>query len=308
MADSFRIRPPTEADAGAVTELVVAFDVDEYGTPDFELDDLLADWASPGLDLAHDAWLAEEVDGSLAAYAALHFNDNAEVYVRVESRGLGIGSELRRRIEARALERTPEAERVLVGQALSSVNEGGRTLLLRAGYTDVRTYWRLVRQLDDDIPPATLPPGVTIRAFERERDAHEAHRVIGAAFEDNFRRRPFESFEEWETHEIDRKAFDPTLWFVAEAEGRIVGAIVCPDYEDAGWIRMLAVARDWRGRGVGTALLLTAFAEFKRRGRRDSALVVDSWNRTGAKSLYERLGMRLERIHSRFEKELRPAS
>jgi mycothiol synthase len=180
-------------------------------------------------------------------------------------------------------------------------------LLLRAGYADVRTYWRLVRQLDDDSPPATLPPGVTIRAFERERDAHEAHRVIGAAFEDNIRRRPFESFEEWEAHEINRKAFDPTLWFVAEAEGRIVGAIVCPDYEGEGWIRMLAVARDWRGRGIGTALLLTAFAEFKRRSRRDSALVVDSWNRTGAKSLYERLGMRPERIHSRFEKELRPA-
>jgi mycothiol synthase len=307
MADSFRIRRPTEADAEAVTELVVAFDVGEYGTPDFELDDLLADWASPGLDLERDAWLAEKADRSLEAYAALHFNDNAEVYVRVESRGLGIGSELRRRIEARALERTPKGERVLLGQALSSVNEAGRRLLLRAGYEDVRTYWRLVRELDNDIPAATPPEGVTIRPFDRARDAHETHRVIGAAFEDNIRRRPFESFEEWEAHEVNRKAFDPTLWFVAEAEGRIVGAIVCPDYEGEGWIRQLAVARVWRGQGIGTALLLTAFAEFKRRGRRNSALVVDSWNRTGAKSVYERLGMRTERMHSRFEKELRPA-
>jgi GNAT superfamily N-acetyltransferase len=289
-----------------VTELVVAFDVEEYGTPDFELDDLLADWASPGLELERDAWLVEETDGSLAAYAALHFNDNAEVYVRTESRGLGIGSELRRRIEARALERTPVGERVLIGQALSSVNEAARTLLLDAGYEDVRTYWRLVRELDN-IPAATPPEGVTIRPFDRPRDAHETHRVIGAAFEDNIRRRAFESFEEWEAHEINRKAFDPTLWFVAEAEARIVGAIVCPDYEGEGWIRQLAVAREWRGQGVGTALLLTAFAEFKRRGRGNSALVVDSWNRTGAKSVYERLGMRTERVHSRFEKELRPA-
>ena len=115
------------------------------------------------------------------------------------------------------------------------------------------------------------------------------------------------SFEEWEAHEINRKAFDPSLWWVAEAEGRIVGAIVCPDYEGEGWIRQLGVARDWRGRGIATALLLTAFHEFKRRGRRDSSLVVDSWNRTGAKRVYERLGMRAERTHSRFEKELRPA-
>jgi len=306
VGETFRIRPPTEEDAEAVAELVVAFDVEEYGAPDFELDDLLADWGSPGLDLERDAWLAEEADGALAAYAALHFNDNAEVYVRAASRGLGIGNALRQRVEARALERTPAGERVLVGQALSSVNEAGRALLLRAGYADVRTYWRLVRPLDDDIPPATPPAGVTIRPFEPERDAHETHRVIGAAFEDNIRRRPFESFEEWEAHEINRKAYDPSLWFVAEAEGRIVGAIVCPDYEGEGWIRQLGVARDWRGRGIGTALLLTAFAEFKRRGRRDSSLVVDSWNRTGAKRVYERLGMRPERTHSRFEKELRP--
>ncbi|HET6656806.1 MAG TPA: GNAT family N-acetyltransferase [Gaiellaceae bacterium] len=306
MGESFRIRPPTEADAEAVTELVVAFDVEEYGTPDFELDDLLADWGSPGLDLERDAWLAEDADGSLAAYAALHFNDNAEAYVRAASRGLGIGDALRQRIEARALERTAAGTRVLVGQALSSVNNAGRALLLRAGYADVRTYWRLVRPLADDIPPAMPPAGVTIRPFERERDAHETHRVMGAAFEDNIRRRPFESFEEWEAHEINRKAFDPSLWFVAEAEGEIVGAIVCPDYEGEGWIRQLGVARDWRGRGIGTALVLTAFAEFKRRGRRDSALVVDSWNRTGAKRVYERLGMRPERTHSRFEKELRP--
>ncbi len=305
---AFRIRPPTAADAEAVTELVVAFDVEEYGSPDFELDDLLADWGSPGLDLERDAWLAELPDGRLAGYAALHFNDNAEAYVGAGSRGLGIGSELRRRIEARAVERVRSGERVLVGQALSSVNEAGRGLLRSAGYEDVRTYWRLVRDLDGELPAMDVPEGVSIRAFDLERDAHETHRVIGAAFEDNLRRRPFESFEEWEAHEINRKAFDPTLWFVAEADGRIVGAIVCPDYEDEGWIRQLGVVRDWRSRGIGTALLLTAFAEFKRRGRRTSALVVDSWNRTGAKSVYERLGMREERVHSRFEKELLPGA
>lgn len=308
MASSFRIRPPTKADAEAVTELVVAFDVDEYGSPDFELDDLLADWGSPGLDLERDAWLAELPDGRLAAYAALHFNDNAEVYVSAESRRLGVGTQLRRLLEARAVDRADDGSQVLVGQAVSSVNTAGRALLRQAGYESVRTYWRLVRDLDDALPAPDTPEGVTIRSFDLERDARETHRVIGAAFEDNIRRRPFESFEEWEAHEVNRKAFDPTLWFVAEADGRIVGAIVCPDYEGEGWIRQLAVARDWRGRGIGTALLLTAFAEFKRRGRRDSALVVDSWNRTGAKAVYERLGMRTERTHSRFEKELRPGA
>jgi mycothiol synthase len=307
MEPDIRIRPPTEADAEAVADLVVALDIEEYGSPDFELDDLEADWGSPGLDLERDAWLAERPDGRLAAYAVIHFNDNAEVYVSAESRGLGIGSELRRRVEGRAVDRAAEGERVLVAQALSSVNTAGRELLRGAGYDDVRTYWRLVRELENELPPAVVPDGVIIRPFELERDAHETYRVIGAAFEDNVRRRPFESFEEWEAHEINRKAFDPSLWFVAEAPGGIVGAIACPDYQDQGWIRQLGVARDWRGRGIGTALLLTAFTEFKRRGRPDVALVVDSWNRTGAKAVYERLGMTEERTYSRFEKLLREA-
>ena len=81
---------------------------------------------------------------------------------------------------------------------------------------------------------------------------------------------------------IDRDAFEPGLWFIAESKGEIVGCVLCPNYEDEGWVRQLAVARDWRRRGLGTALLRQAMSEFSRRGRKEIGLVVDSWNRTGA--------------------------
>jgi hypothetical protein len=45
-------------------------------------------------------------------------------------------------------------------------------------------------------------------------------------------------------------------------------------------------------------------SEFHRRGRRELGLVVDSWNRTGAKELYERAGMAVVREHVRLEKTL----
>ncbi|HEX5469219.1 MAG TPA: GNAT family N-acetyltransferase [Gaiellaceae bacterium] len=303
-----RIRAPGPGDAERVTELVIAFDVEKYGEPDFELDDLVADWGSPGLDLDRDAWIVERPDGSLAAYAALHFNENVEVYVDGASRGLGIGSELLRRSEERAVARAEPGRRVLVGQALSSINQAGRKLLARAGYEEVRTYWRMTVPLDALPPPPQPPDGVVIRTFDPARDAQATYAVVAAAFEDNVRRHPFEPFEEWVAHEIDRKAFDPTLWLVAEQAGEIVGAVTCPDYATEAWVRQLAVAGSARGRGVGRTLLLYAFAEFRRRGRTEGALVVDSWNRTGAKALYESLGMRPEREHTRFEKELRPAT
>jgi mycothiol synthase len=302
----FSIRPPTRADAEAIAELVIAFDVDEYGAPDFELDDLLSEWGSPGLDLERDAWLVEAAGGRPAAYGVLYFDNDVDVYVLPEFRGRGIGTGLLGRAERRALERAG-GKGVLVGQALSSVNLAGRNLLTRAGYRPVRTYWRFVLPLDEPPPEPRWPEGVRVRTFDPERDGKAVHSLIETAFADNERYRG-QPYSEWVASNIDREAFDPELWFLAVADGDVVGSIVCPNYESEGWVRQLAVARDWRGRGVGMALLLKAFGEFFRRRRPHVGLVVDSWNRTGARALYERAGMQIEREHTRFEKTIRAPS
>lgn len=299
-----RIRPPREEDAQAVTGLIVAFDIAEYGEPDFELDDLLADWRSPGFDLERDAWVAEAPDGALAAYAALRFNDDADVFVQPEHRGRGIGTSLLPLVERRALERAGPGASVVVGQVLSTVNRDGRILLRDAGYRPVRTYWRMVIPLGGPPPEPDWPEGVSVRTFEPERDARAVYALVARSFADNERGRPFEPYEQWEAHNIAWGAFDPTLWFLAFAGDELAGCIVCPDYESEGWVRQLAVARGWRGQGLGLALLRQAFGEFYRRGRPHAALVVDSWNRTGARRMYERAGMRVAREHTRFEKEL----
>ena len=303
MDEGIRLRRPDRSDAEAVTDLVVAFDVNEFGAPDFELDDLLSDWASPGLSLQEDAWVAEAPDGRLAAYGILYYDDDADVFVLPEFRGRGVGTELLGLVERRALERKADGE-VVVGQALSTVDTSGRELLQRAGYKPVRTYWRMVLELDGAPVEPVWPEGVTVRTFDPERDAKAVHALVQSAFADNPPHRE-EPFAEWFARNIDREAFDPTLWFIARAGDELVGVIVCPAYDTEGWVRQLAVARSWRGRGVGTALLRKAFAEFHRRGRPHVALVVDSRNRTGAKELYERAGMRVEREHTRFEKALR---
>lgn len=302
MATALATRSPTLDDAAAVTELVIACDIAEYGAPDFELDDLLTDWRMPGFDLAEDARLMT-ADGRIVAYAALVRSDYADVYVHPDFRGRGIGTELRAWTEQRAAECAPAGASVLFGQVVSSVDEPAGALLERAGYRPVRTYWRMVAPLDSEPPPPEWPEGVRVRTFDRERDDRAVHALVQEAFDDNERHVP-SSFEEWEAYMIDREAFEPGLWFVAEADGGIVGAVLCPNYEDEGWVRQLAVARAWRRRGLGAALLRQALGEFYRRGRREAGLVVDSWNRTGARELYEREGMHVAREHTRFEKEI----
>jgi mycothiol synthase len=296
------MRAPRQDEAQAVTELVVACDVHELGAPDFELDDLLTDWNMPGFDLAQDAVVVSE-DDRLVAYAGFIRNDYVDVYVHPDHRNRGLGTRLLEWAERRGHERTPPGEELRLGQVVTSTHEGARMLLESRGYTPVRTYWRMTMPLEERPPPPVWPEGIGVRTFDQERDTRAVYALIQDAFGDN-ERHTAESFEEWQAFMIDRDAFEPGLWFIAESKGEIVGCVLCPNYEDEGWIRQLAVAREWRRRGLGTALLRQAMSEFSRRGRRELGLVVDSWNRTGAKELYERAGMTVAREHVRYEKAL----
>jgi mycothiol synthase len=76
-------------------------------------------------------------------------------------------------------------------------------------------------------------------------------------------------------------------------------------WEVTGWISTLGVRRPWRRRGLGQALLLTAFNEFYRRGEKIVALSVDAASQTGATRLYERAGMCVYQEFTLYEKELR---
>jgi mycothiol synthase len=296
------MRAPRTDEAQAVTDLVVACDVYELGSPDFELDDLLTDWNMPGFDLSRDAVVVEE-EGRLVAYAAFVRSDYVDVYVDPERRNRGLGTRLLEWSEERARERTPPGEEIRLGQVVTSADEGSRHLLESRGYSPVRTYWRMSMPIEESPPPAAWPEGVFVRTFDQERDSRAVYALVQDAFADN-ERHTAESFEEWQAFMIDREAFEPGLWFIAESKGEIVGCVLCPNYDEEGWIRQLAVAREWRRRGLGTALLRQAMTEFSRRGRREIGLVVDSWNRTGAKEMYERAGMTVAREHVRFEKTL----
>ena len=294
------IRAPRQDEAQAVTDLVIACDIHDLGAPDFELDDLLTDWSMPGFDLSRDAVVVEE-DGALAAYTVFIRNDYVDVYVSPARRDLGLGAKLLDWAERRAVERAGAG--AVLGQVVNSTNDGARRLLEDRGYRPVRTYWRMSMPLDERPPPPAWPEGVLVRTFDQERDTRAVFALVQDAFADN-ERHTAESFEEWQAFMIDREAFEPGLWFIAESKGEIVGCVLCPNYEDEGWVRQLAVSRDWRRRGLGTALLRQAMSEFSRRGRREIGLVVDSWNRTGAKDLYERAGMTVAREHVRYENTL----
>src|SRR3954471_16637135 len=150
-----RLRPPADADADAVLEVILARDIADLGVPDFTLDDLRADWASPGLALEHDARLAAR-DGAVSGYAVL-LGDDAVVIVHPESEGRGDGTVLRRWAEARAAERGTAVLR----QFAYGANDGAREHLRAADYVPAQHSFRLRADLAD-VPPA---PDAGLRPF-----------------------------------------------------------------------------------------------------------------------------------------------
>ena len=77
-----------------------------------------------------------------------------------------------------------------------------------------------------------------------------------------------------------------------------------PEEPGVGWIGILGVRRPWRRRGLGRALLLHAFHEFRARGFTEAGLGLDAASLTGATRLYESVGMHVSAQFDFYEKQL----
>ena len=291
-----RHRPPTPADVEAVTSLIAACELAADGVPDVSTEDVRGDWNRPGFDLAADAVLV--LDGETSVAYAETYLGRSWVHVHPQATGRGIGSALLQWSEARARRQG----RRKVGQTVTTANPAARRLFETAGYLPRWEAWILMRPLDTEPPAPLLPEGVEIRTFQPGRDERSLYHLIDTAFNDWPDRDGGMGFEDWSASLLERTDTDPGLAFLAEDGGDLVGGAVCLIYDNEGWVQQLAVKGSHRGRGIGTALLVTAFGEFPRRGLRAAGLSTDS--RTGARSMYEHIGMRVERSFTRWSKNL----
>jgi len=309
----FTLRRPQTDDLEAVNDLVRACELADEGQAESTADDLLGAWQRSGFDLEGDAWLVIAPDQRAAGYADVWGRDECTVfradgYVHPSHRGRGMGRALVRLTGQRARERLPLARpgaRVVIDNVVTHDNEAARRLLEQEGYRAERFFWRMVIGLAEPPPPPVWPDGVSVRAFQPGHDDRDVYALIQDAFSDNHAH-VRALFGDWKLFMLDRETFDPGQYFLAASNGEIIAAVLCPRYEEQGWIRQVAVRRDWRRRGVGAALLRHAFAELRRRYP-NAALVVDSYNRTGARDFYESVGMRLDRQYDGYQKVLREA-
>ena len=143
---------------------------------------------------------------------------------------------------------------------------------------------RLRKHLDEELPRAVLPDGVRMRAFGAD-DAPGLHALLAEVFDDG----ADGPFEAWWTRLQADPEFDPALCFLVSGPDDVpVAAALC---WTTCFIKDLAVRRDARRRGLGTALMLHVFAVFQRRGATHCDLKTNLVSNPEAVLLYARLGM-----------------
>ena len=293
-------RPAVPEDSASVAELVVAYERSLYGGTAYSQDDLEVEWAT--IDLARDTLVLLDGD-EVVAFGSLHDRGElwrTDAYVHPAHHGRGIGAELAAALEETAGSRG--ARRIQSGVA--EPDEAGRRLFAELGYEPVRVFREMRIGLAAEPPGPEWPERLVAGAFDPDRDARAFHAAQQEAFADHweFKER---TFEEWRDFHLVKEKFDASLWGVVRAGDEIAaGAICVADRYGGGWVAVLFTRRQWRGRGVGRALLQDAFVRFWQRGERSVGLSVDADGTLGAFHLYESAGMKPALGWVMFEKEL----
>jgi mycothiol synthase len=277
------------------------FDFGERNPIAFTGEELRESWALDEAQLETDAWIALR-GAEIVAYARARqerdlANVEDESCVHPEVRGLGIGSQLL------DLAETWARERGLGRLHAHVVNEDGRRLVQERGHELVRFFWRMEIELEEPPAEPEPPAGFIIRAYRPGEDDTALHAMHQEAFAEHWEFTP-EPLEKWLSWRRGRSDYDARLWRLALVEGAIAGAALCFGERNLGWVLDLAVGSRWRKRGLGLALLQSAFRALAERGFTHVGLEVDSENESGATRLYERAGMRVSRRYATYEKRL----
>ena len=236
--------------------------------------------------------------------------------VHPEWRRRGLGLRLMDKIYRRATERLIEIDQGEVHfQGGGRSEETGRRALFEAfGMQPVRYFVNLARPLNGDLPPVEIPAGYHLRPFERERDAEAVWQAENLAFRDHWGAADV-PLDEFIHYQLELPHFRPELSVVAEEEatGQIVGVSmneIGPDWikqtgRQEGYVHTLAVLRQARGKGLGTALLVQSLHVLHKEGMEGAHLNADAENLTGAIRLYERVGFRVRKTFISYRKSLR---
>jgi mycothiol synthase len=302
----YEVRPPTSNDIDAITAVLLADDLDDAGQPVLDADFVRERWSRGGFEPATDGWVVLDGSGTIVGYGHVASDEPGIVeswgVVHPDHRGRGIGAALFELIEERGARLTdPPPQRFR--HAANAGDRAAAALMTSRGLRTVRHFWHMQIDPDGSFEAGPAPDGIAIGGIDPGADLPAIHAILTEAFADDWGYHP-EPLDRWAEDYANSPSYDPTLWLLATDDRVPVGALTANVFGDRGWVGEVGVAKAYRGRGIGAALLRRSFATFVERGFRHVLLNVDAENPTGATALYERVGMRVVKRWDLWERSL----
>ena len=308
-------------DLAAMVELHRRADAHDGIERVLEVDELAADLDDEHVVRATDVRVAE-IGGRLAGYAYTYHlpseirEERCYIFGAVdpELRGRGAGTALMRWGIDRATEQLWSSGRDLPRYVRADADArvvSAHHLFARMGMREVRYTDNLRRPLTD-LPPAPALPGVRIVPWPVER-SEEIRAAKNEAFADHWGSTPT-SPHHWAQMTIGFGARLDLSFVALDDDDRVVAHCLNSRFEAddevtgrrEAWIDNLGTLREWRGRGIASALIAHSLHAFARDGLTDASISVDSENPTGAARLYRSLGFEPSARSITHEIELPP--
>ncbi|MDA8436212.1 MAG: GNAT family N-acetyltransferase [Actinomycetales bacterium] len=289
-------------DLAVAVRLVTACDVAVLGGPDSGAGDVEALLTLPTTD-RDAAFLAFDGDEPVGLCWVEADTTARDTFVDVfappglralEVRDLGLARGVE--VAHRHRDAAPEPGPWTVRSGAWTADEDYAAVILAHGFTPVRRFYRMRIESASPLVPATAPPlpdGVALVVSDDEATRRRICAVDNEAFLDHWHFVPRE-YDEWWGHMSSGSTRDPDGWWLLTVDG--TDAAIClldesrADIGD-GYVSILGVRKEFRGRGLARMLLQRAFVHYRDIGRAGTQLGVDAENTTGAVRLYESVGM-----------------
>jgi mycothiol synthase len=296
------IANPKTEDFDDVLDFMIRCDVTEFGEPDTSREDLEQLWSE--INLASDAWLARDEQQRVIGFANVSDTVDGyqmDIYLHLLLSPPSIEDILMRFCLERAQkmhDEAPQGTKLHLRGYASSKSTRLQQIYEKSGFDRHTYHYRMQIDFSGPFEQPVWPDNYQLAAY-RPEDELELYQFIQRAFDwPGHKDTPIDL---WRSLVFRGGQYDPEVFLLVRDVDSLVGAALSYDEEGSGWIRQLAVEKEYRGKGLGSLLLRQMFYIFQQRNAASVALGVASVN-ANAINFYERSGMYRSREFIEYRK------